>query len=146
MKANINIQNDNLKKGNVRLKSNLNGQECIIQSRCTDEKGFVQPTPDEVATTWGVDPSAECFKVMGELCNHIPRDTHNSFIMSWKIAGDGSVTNPMRELYPKGRPDSLGHSHSGGHTFSIAVLGRYHPHTEYDLDLIDLLNNRTIQI
>jgi hypothetical protein len=50
----------------------------------------------------------------------IPRDTHNSSIMTWKIATDGSVTNPMLELYPdlaQNGPDELGHSHSGGHAF-----------------------------
>jgi hypothetical protein len=39
--------------------------------------------------------------------------------MSWKIGTDGSVTNPMRELYAHlgGRPNSLEHTHSGGHAF-----------------------------
>jgi sulfane dehydrogenase subunit SoxC len=100
-----------------RMDWKWDGKECIIQSRCTDEKGYVQPTVDEVQTTWGVDSSSECFKVMGELCNQVPRDTHNSFIMSWKIAANGEITNPMRELYPNGRPESLGHYYSGGHAF-----------------------------
>jgi sulfane dehydrogenase subunit SoxC len=100
-----------------RMDWKWDGRECIIQSRCTDEKGYVQPTPDEVPTSWGVDSSSECFNVMGELCNQVPRDTHNSFIMSWKIAANGDVSNPMRELYPNGRPDSLGHYYSGGHAF-----------------------------
>ncbi len=100
-----------------RMDWEWDGRERIIQSRCTDEKGYVQPAPNEVSSTWGVDSSQECFDVMGELCNQVPRDTHNSFIMSWKIAANGEITNPMRELYPEGRPESLGHYYSGGHAF-----------------------------
>ncbi len=100
-----------------RMDWEWDGRERIIQSRCTDEKGYVQPAPNEVPSTWGVDSSQECFDVMGELCNEVPRDTHNSFIMSWKIAANGEITNPMRELYPEGRPESLGHYYSGGHAF-----------------------------
>ncbi len=98
-----------------RMDWKWDGKECIIQSRCTDEKGYVQPTPDEVSSSWGVDNSPECINMMGELCNQVPRDTHNSFIMSWKIASNGDITNPMRELYKK--PSSLGHYYSGGHIF-----------------------------
>ena len=100
-----------------RMDWEWDGRERIIQSRCTDEKGYVQPAPNEVSSTWGVDSSQECFDVMGELCTQVPRDTHNSFIMSWKIAANGEITNPMRELYPEGRPESLGHYYSGGHAF-----------------------------
>ncbi len=100
-----------------RMDWEWDGRERIIQSRCTDENGYVQPAPNEVPSTWGVDSSQECFNAMGELCNQVPRDTHNSFIMSWKIAANGEITNPMRELYPEGRPESLGHYYSGGHAF-----------------------------
>ena len=91
------------------------GQECIIQSRCTDSRGDIQPTPDEVERTWGTDASKECFVQMGDMCLQVPRNTHNAFIMSWKIASNGEVTNPMRELFED--PPGLGHSHSGGHSF-----------------------------
>ena len=94
---------------------NWDGQECIIQSRCTDAKGDTQPTPDEVPRTWGSDASNECFVQMGDLCVQVPRNTHNAFIMSWKIASNGSVSNPMLDLYDD--PRSLTHSHSGGHSF-----------------------------
>lgn len=96
------------------------GKEALISSRATDKMGFVQPSPEEVPLSYGKDESQGCFKVMGELCNMIPRDTHNSSIMTWKIAADGSVTNPMLELYPhlaQEGPSELGHSHSGGHAF-----------------------------
>jgi hypothetical protein len=67
-----------------------------------------------------MDPSNECYSVMGDLCMQVPRDTHNSAIMSWKIASSGDVTNAMPELYPHmvtDGPDELGHTHSGGHAF-----------------------------
>lgn len=102
-----------------RYNWNWDGKECIIQSRCTDTMGYVQPRPDEVPNTYGKDTSEQCASVMGDLCNRVPRDTHNSSIMSWKIAGDGSVTNPMLELYPELKndgPAGLG-SHSGGHAY-----------------------------
>ncbi len=100
-----------------RMDWNWDGQECMIMSRCTDDKGFVQPTHAEVPTSWGVDPSQECFSVMGEMCNRVPRDTGNSAIMIWKIASNGDVTNPMLDLYPEGRPDRFGYYKSGGHAF-----------------------------
>ena len=96
------------------------GSEVYISSRATDTMGFVQPAPEEVPLSYGQDTSQECINVMGELCNMIPRDTHNSAIMTWKINTDGTVTNPMLELYPEltqTGPDDLGHSHSGGHAF-----------------------------
>jgi len=98
-----------------RFAWNWDGQECIIQSRCIDNTGEIQPAPDEISRTWGNDPSNECHSVMGDLCERIPRNTHNSAIMSWKIATNGAVTNPVPDMYPK--PHSLGHSDSGGHNF-----------------------------
>jgi len=119
--ADAELQTPILPYAHTRFRFNWkwDGQECIIQSRCTDDQGYVQPTPDEVARTWGMDPSNECYQVMGDLCMQVPRDTHNSFIMSWKIGRDGNVTNPMLELYAHlgGRPSGLEHTHSGGHAF-----------------------------
>jgi sulfane dehydrogenase subunit SoxC len=52
------------------------GREATLQSRCTDDTGYVQPPrPDLVA-------------VRGLNSNY-----HNNAIQSWKIAADGSVTN-----------------------------------------------------
>ena len=34
---------------------NWNGEEAVLQSRCTDEQGEVQPTMAELAKLWGVD-------------------------------------------------------------------------------------------
>jgi sulfane dehydrogenase subunit SoxC len=52
------------------------GREAILQSRCTDETGYVQPT------------LAELVKVRG--LNSI---YHNNAIQSWKVLADGSVQN-----------------------------------------------------
>ena len=52
------------------------GREAVLQSRCTDETGYVQPT------------LAELVKVRG--LNSV---YHNNAIQSWKVAADGSVHN-----------------------------------------------------
>jgi sulfane dehydrogenase subunit SoxC len=59
-----------------RLPWRWDGQETILQSRCTDETGYVQPT------------RAELVKVRG--LNSI---FHNNAIQSWKVAADGRVHN-----------------------------------------------------
>jgi len=35
---------------------NWNGEETVLQSRCTDERGETQPTPVELAKFWRVEP------------------------------------------------------------------------------------------
>jgi sulfane dehydrogenase subunit SoxC len=52
------------------------GREAAIQSRCTDDTGYVQPT------------LAELVKVRGLNSIH-----HNNAIQGWKVAADGSVQN-----------------------------------------------------
>jgi sulfane dehydrogenase subunit SoxC len=59
-----------------RLDWRWDGRPAILQSRCTDETGYVQPT------------LAELTKVRG--LNSI---YHNNAIQSWKVAADGSVHN-----------------------------------------------------
>jgi sulfane dehydrogenase subunit SoxC len=59
-----------------RLPWRWDGRETILQSRCTDETGYVQPT------------RAELVKVRG--LNSI---FHNNAIQSWRVAPDGSVHN-----------------------------------------------------
>jgi sulfane dehydrogenase subunit SoxC len=53
-----------------------NGREVVLQSRCTDETGYVQPTLRELVKVRGVN-----FKF------------HLNAIQSWKVAADGSVSN-----------------------------------------------------
>ena len=53
-----------------------NGREAIVQSRCTDETGYVQPTLKELVKVRGVNSKF-----------------HLNAIQSWKVDADGSVTN-----------------------------------------------------
>ena len=59
-----------------RLDWRWEGREVVLQSRCTDETGYVQP------------PLAELVRVRG-LNSHY----FNNAIQSWKVAADGSVHN-----------------------------------------------------
>ena len=52
------------------------GREAVLQSRCTDETGYVQPTLRELVKVRGVN-----FKF------------HLNAIQSWKLAADGSLSN-----------------------------------------------------
>jgi sulfane dehydrogenase subunit SoxC len=59
-----------------RLDWRWDGRETVLQSRCTDETGYIQPT------------LAELVKVRG--LNSI---YFNNAIQSWQVATDGSVHN-----------------------------------------------------
>jgi sulfane dehydrogenase subunit SoxC len=59
-----------------RLDWRWNGREAILQSRCTDETGYVQPTLAELVRVRGLNSS---------YCNNA--------IQSWKVVADGSVHN-----------------------------------------------------
>lgn len=72
-----------------------NGEEALLQSRCTDEQGDVQPSPEQVREIWGSDTSDACRSVLGDLCNRIPRRTVNAVITTWKVNRDGRVENAM---------------------------------------------------
>ena len=63
-----------------------NGEECVLQSRCTDELGQVQPTRAELAKFFNVSP--EYYKT------HRLPGTDNT-IQPWKVASDGSVHNAI---------------------------------------------------
>ena len=62
-----------------------NGEEVILQSRCSDDQGEVQPTADQLAKIWGV--SAEYF--LGGGVDHV------NAIQPWKVLRDGSVRNAL---------------------------------------------------
>ncbi len=73
-----------------RFPWNWNGEEAVLQSRCTDERGAVQPSLLELAKIWGVEPSYF-------------RKTENSVIhfnpiQPWKVNRDGSVKNAIWEV------------------------------------------------
>jgi sulfane dehydrogenase subunit SoxC len=59
-----------------RLDWPWDGREAVLQSRCTDETGYVQPT------------LAELVKVRGLNSLYF-----NNAIQNWKVAADGSVHN-----------------------------------------------------
>ena len=63
-----------------------NGEECVLQSRCTDELGQGQPTRAELAKFFNV--SLEYYKT------HRLPGTDNT-IQPWKVASDGSVHNAI---------------------------------------------------
>jgi sulfane dehydrogenase subunit SoxC len=62
------------------------GEEAVLMSRCTDEKGEVQPTRAELYKNWGIT---------GEEANKPARAIHTNMIQPWKVARDGSVQNAM---------------------------------------------------
>ena len=64
-----------------------NGDETILQSRCTDERNETQPTPAELAKFWRVEP--EFFRTTGTIPGHF------NAIQPWKINRDGSVQNAL---------------------------------------------------
>jgi sulfane dehydrogenase subunit SoxC len=64
-----------------------NGDETVLQSRCTDERGETQPSPAELAKFWRVEP--EFFRTTGTIPGHF------NAIQPWKINRDGSVQNAL---------------------------------------------------
>ena len=60
-----------------------NGEEAILQSRCTDEKGEVQPTILEAAKVLGVTP------------DYFMQADHFNGIQPWKVNRDGSIVNAI---------------------------------------------------
>jgi sulfane dehydrogenase subunit SoxC len=59
-----------------RLEWRWDGREAVLQSRCTDETGYVQPTRAELVAVRGLNSRF-----------------FNNAIQSWKLATDGSVSN-----------------------------------------------------
>ena len=60
-----------------------NGEEAVLQSRCTDEHGEVQPTIDEAAKVLGVTP------------DYFMQADHFNGIQPWRINRDGSIHNAL---------------------------------------------------
>jgi sulfane dehydrogenase subunit SoxC len=60
------------------------GQEAVLVSRCTDEKGEVQPTRAELYKNWGI---AETDKPA--------RAIHFNAMQPWRLARDGSLHDAM---------------------------------------------------
>ncbi|MBZ5641408.1 MAG: sulfite dehydrogenase [Acidobacteriia bacterium] len=77
------------KKAHTRFTApwNWNGEEAVLQSRCTDDQGTVQPTVAEVAKLWGadVDYLRKTSAIVGDF----------NAIQPWKVNRDGSVQNAI---------------------------------------------------
>lgn len=67
---------------------NWNGKESVLQSRCTDERGEVQPTVTEVAKLWGAS-DLDYFRKAGVTIGDF------NAIQPWKVGPDGSVQNAL---------------------------------------------------
>jgi len=65
-----------------------NGQEAVIQSRCTDETGDVQLSLAELSKNWGI--AMDDWKKAEK-----PRAIHMTAIQPWKIARDGSISDAL---------------------------------------------------
>jgi sulfane dehydrogenase subunit SoxC len=63
------------------------GSETVLQSRCTDETGTVQPTVVEVAKLWNAD--VDFFKKTQQVVGDF------NAIQPWKVNSDGSVQNAL---------------------------------------------------
>ena len=55
-----------------------NGREAVLQSRCTDEKGQVQPSSAEFTSFWGTSGAP-----------------HGNAIQPWRVTNEGSVLNAL---------------------------------------------------
>ena len=69
------------------LQWDWDGGEAVLQSRCTDDHGDVQPTVAEVGKLWGVTP--DFFQSTSFIVGHF------NAIQPWKMARDGSVFNAI---------------------------------------------------
>jgi sulfane dehydrogenase subunit SoxC len=77
------------KKAHTRFTApwNWNGEEAVLQSRCTDDQGTVQPTVAEVAKLWGADVAylKNTSTIVGDF----------NAIQPWKVNRDGSIQNAL---------------------------------------------------
>jgi len=64
---------------------NWDGQEAVIQSRCTDDQGDVQPSRAELYEHWGITDDPE----------KPHRAIHFNAMQPWRVARDGSVHDAM---------------------------------------------------
>lgn len=64
------------------------GEEAVIQSRCTDERGQVQPTEAEFAKFWSFTRQQLYATIQSQL-------GHCNWIQPWRVNRDGHVTNGL---------------------------------------------------
>jgi sulfane dehydrogenase subunit SoxC len=83
------LQDPVLPKAHTRfcLDWNWNGQETVLQSRCTDETGEVQPTIDEMGKVWGATKE--------EWRENFRTPTLFNPIQPWRVNRDGTIDNAL---------------------------------------------------
>jgi sulfane dehydrogenase subunit SoxC len=69
------------------LRWNWNGEEAVMQSRCSDDHGEVQPTMAELAKVWGVE--VDFFRKTSIIVAGF------NAVQPWKVNRDGSVQNAL---------------------------------------------------
>jgi sulfane dehydrogenase subunit SoxC len=63
------------------------GEEAVIQSRCTDDQGEVQPSRAELYKNWGIADTEKPARAI-----------HFNAMQPWKVARDGSIQDAMFSL------------------------------------------------
>jgi sulfane dehydrogenase subunit SoxC len=61
-----------------------NGEEAVIQSRCTDDQGDVQPSRAELYNHWNIADDAKPARAI-----------HFNAMQPWRVARDGSISDAM---------------------------------------------------
>ena len=79
------------KKAHTRFRFpwHWNGEEAILQSRCTDDRGDIQPSLAELNQIWGVNTDY--------WTTSTNRAQHLNPIQPWKVMRDGSIHNAIWE-------------------------------------------------
>jgi sulfane dehydrogenase subunit SoxC len=72
-----------------RLPWNWDGNDAVLQSRTTDERGEIQPALAELNKFYGVTFNAEYFQSTNEILGHF------NAIQPWRVNRDGSVENAI---------------------------------------------------
>ena len=70
-----------------RMPWSWSATEAVLQSRCTDDQGNVQPSLGEISKVWGVNP--EYWRTSNNHANHF------NPVFPWKVNADGSVNNAL---------------------------------------------------
>lgn len=72
---------------------NWNGEEAVLMSRCTDERGEVQPTVAQMARVRGV--TVEYLLGIGERYKDMGPGNHHNSIQPWRITREGNILNAL---------------------------------------------------
>jgi sulfane dehydrogenase subunit SoxC len=86
---NAQLQEPIFRKAHTRFQMawKWNGQETVIQSRCTDEKGDIQPTVAELTKIWNVTP---------DYWQTTTNNIHDfNAVQPWRVDREGNIHNAM---------------------------------------------------